>query len=66
VSGGERESANAWRFDLSGAVLKWANLAGVHLGEAYLMGVHLERADLRDAHLDAAADRTLLGEQRAQ
>jgi hypothetical protein len=49
-----REGTNAWRLDLSGAVLKLASLRGVHLEGANLQGAHLERTDLIEAHLEAA------------
>ena len=50
----EREGANAWRVDLSGAILKQANLEGAPLEEANLRNTHLERAILAGAHLKGA------------
>jgi uncharacterized protein YjbI with pentapeptide repeats len=49
-----RESAHAWRLDLSGAILKQAVLAGAHLERAALWGAHLERANLLGAYLEGA------------
>jgi Pentapeptide repeats (8 copies) len=60
----ERESANAWCLDLSGAVLKqtdrrgehleWANLSDTGLSGANLSGAYLLGADLRGANLSGA------------
>ena len=49
----ERERANDWRLDLSGAVLKQA-ISGAHLERAILNGAHLEEANLFQAHLEGA------------
>jgi hypothetical protein len=60
----EREDANNWFLDLSGAVLRWAylvvahlegaNLAGAQLEAANFTGAYLERASLGFAHLEGA------------
>jgi Protein of unknown function (DUF2934)/Pentapeptide repeats (8 copies) len=50
----ERESTNAWRLNLSGAVLKGADLKDAHLERAILKDAHLEGALLGDAHLERA------------
>jgi hypothetical protein len=47
----EREGTHGWRLDLSGAILKRANLSNAHLEGAYLWGAHLEGAYLVDAYL---------------
>jgi Protein of unknown function (DUF2934)/Pentapeptide repeats (8 copies) len=50
----EREGANDWRFDLSGAILKRCNLRRAHLEGANLNAAHLEGASLTIAHLEGA------------
>ena len=50
----ERESVNGWRLDLSGAVLKQADLVDAHLEGANLWRAHLEGAVLTEAHLEGA------------
>jgi uncharacterized protein YjbI with pentapeptide repeats len=50
----KREASNDWRLDLSGAVLKQANLAGADLARANVGDAHLDGADLSYAHLDGA------------
>jgi Pentapeptide repeats (8 copies)/Protein of unknown function (DUF2934) len=50
----QREVANAWCLDLSGAILKRANLLDAHLEHASLVGAHLEGANLWGAHLEGA------------
>ena len=51
----EREGANDWRFDLSGAILKRCDLSGAHLEWANLNDAHLEGANLSVAHLEGAS-----------
>jgi Pentapeptide repeats (8 copies)/Protein of unknown function (DUF2934) len=50
----EREVANNWRLDLTGAILKQTNLIGAHLERANLTNAHLEGANLRGTHLERA------------
>jgi hypothetical protein len=60
----ERETANDWRLDLTGAVLRGAHLPGANferahlseadLGRANLIGANLEGANLIGAHLERA------------
>ena len=60
----EREKAEDWHLDLSGAVLRrailiaahleGADLREAHLEGANLTGMHLEKADLKGAHLQGA------------
>ncbi len=50
----DREQANGWRLDLSGAVLRQANFRGAHLEKANLAFACLEKADFREANLDGA------------
>jgi uncharacterized protein YjbI with pentapeptide repeats len=50
----KREGTNAWRLDLSGAILRQATLEGAHLDGVNLMAAHLEGANLGNAHLERA------------
>jgi uncharacterized protein YjbI with pentapeptide repeats len=50
----KREGANNWRLDLSGAVLRHANLSGAHLDRANFSDAYLERTNLGGAHLEGA------------
>jgi hypothetical protein len=53
--GRKRETANNWRLDLRGAILRGANLREAHLEGAFLDRAHLEGAFLVGAHLEAAS-----------
>jgi uncharacterized protein YjbI with pentapeptide repeats len=50
----QREAANNWCLDLSGAILKRANLAGCHLAGANLQGARFDGAAMQGARLDGA------------
>ncbi|MBV8524990.1 MAG: pentapeptide repeat-containing protein [Acetobacteraceae bacterium] len=49
-----RERDKGWRLDFHDAVLRRADLSGMHLGLAKFFGAHLEDAKLEGAHLEWA------------
>lgn len=59
----QREGPNDWHLDLSGAILKRANLMYAHLEHANLMSAHLEHANLTGAGLEEV---TLTGAGRKE